>query len=167
MVVSCLICCLVSMVPVPGVFDLGSHSMSYLTEHREFGVLEHLFWQVDAALESGSVLVSCKQGANRTGAFLGMYVMLKAGISASDAQGYLRTVRAIVDYDTPGPRCSRCPITVLDELRKWSRSRHRQRPTQSLPTVLRTKEMTLMANQPLARTMACCSLLQSSRVSLF
>ena len=156
---------LVSMMPVPGVFDVGCHSMNYITEHREFGVLEHLFWQVDAALESGSVLVSCKQGANRTGAFLGMYVMLKAGICARDAQVYLRTVRTIVDYDTPGPGCRMRPITVLDEFRK--RSRSRLLPTSSLPTVLRTKEMIQMAKQPLARTMACCSLLQSSRVSLF
>ena len=94
-------------MPVLGVFDLGCHSMNYTTEHREFGVLEHLFWPVDAALESGSVLVSCKQETNRTGAFLAMYVMLKACISASDAQEYLRTVRMIVNYDTPGPGLSR------------------------------------------------------------
>ena len=90
------------MMPVLGVFDLGCHSMNYTTEHREYQVLERLFCQGDRALESGSVLVSCKQGANRTGAFLGMYVMLKAGISASDAQEYLRTVRAIVSYGTLG-----------------------------------------------------------------
>ncbi len=58
---------------------------------------------VDVALETGSVLVACKRGANRTGAFLGMYVSLKADICAGNAQEYLRTARAIVDYDTPGP----------------------------------------------------------------
>ncbi len=156
------------MKPVSGVFDLGSHSMNYITEHRQFEQLEHLFWQVDAALESGSVLVSCKQGANRTGAFLGICAMLKAGVSAGNAQEYFRTVRAIVNYDTPGPRLMRRPNAVLEECRGWSRRRPcHSRPTQTPPMVFTTEDMIRMANQDLARTMACCSLLQSSRVSLF
>jgi hypothetical protein len=126
------------------------------------------FTTVDVALETGSVLVACKQGANRTGAFLGMYVSLKADISARDAQEYLRTVRTIVSYDTPGPKLMERHIAVLDEFREWSRRRPcHSRPTQTLPRVLTTKDMIRMANQDLARTMACCSLLQSSRVSLF
>ncbi len=120
------------------------------------------------ALQRGSVLVACKQGANRTGAFLGMYVSLKADICARDAQEYLRTVRAIVSYDTPGLSCMRRPIAVLGEFREWSRWRPRHsRPTQTLPRVLTTEDVIRMADQDLARTMACCSLLQSSRVSLF
>ena len=120
------------------------------------------------ALETGSVLVACKQGANRTGAFLGMYGSLKANITASDAQEYLRTVRTIVSYDTPGPTLMERPNAVLDEFREWSRRRPcHSRPTQTLPKVLTTKDMIRMANQDLARAMACCSLLQCSRVSLF
>ena len=113
-------------------------------------------------------MVACKQGANRTGAFSGMYVSLKADICARDAQEYLRTVRAIVSYDTPGPKLMKRPIAVVDEFREWSRRRPcHSRPTQTLPRVLTTKDVIRMANQDLARAMACCSLLQSSRVSLF
>ena len=71
------------------------------------------FTTVDVALQTGSVLAACKQGANRTGAFLGMYVSLKADISARDAQGYLRTVRAIVSYDTPRTRMQQAPYYRL------------------------------------------------------
>ncbi len=126
------------------------------------------FTTVDEALETGSVLVACKRGANRTGAFLGMYVRLTAGICSRDAQKYRRTVRTIVNYDTPGPRLMERPTAVLGEFREWSRRRPcHSRPTQTLPMVFTTEDMIRMANQDLARAMACCSLLQSSRVSLF
>ncbi len=54
-------------------------------------------------------------------------------------------------------------IAVLDEFRKWIQSRPRsgQKPTQSLPTVLKKNETIQMAEQQplsrlgLSRTMAC------------
>ena len=53
--------------------------------------------QIDLALSKGSVIVYCRQGANRSGAVVAKYVCCKTGCHIKDVDAYMKLIRPIFD----------------------------------------------------------------------